>query len=617
MKNLFLALALLATPILAQEQPEPFDPASIMPADTIVFAQADGGAVAANLAKLDIVRVVYGEAFKSFFEPLRAELPPTVVDLTNPISMWLPGQAAVGVSGISVRLQNFDGTWERVRITPGNPIKGSLFQKMMRSAWVDSRGPTIIWDLEAIAVVEPGPAMREALSEFLENPPMPLTQKVVQRGARQILTLKFEPFVEDDIWMAPEIHADMTGDRWIIATTAELLDKATAKEKRASLAEDAQFVAARKRHTSGAPALFAYGDARRFLEVARPLLPPVAREMADDHGITSIKSFAMGWSLVEGGMRESWGVGLTENPKGFWRLLDSMPTGLDSIKWAPKRAVGIVATRFDAALFMKRFDEVVGELFPGTEKMIRGLWAQELLELGINMEADVLPALGDEVALIAMPPGGFGVPIPDLLFAAKVRDEAAFGRMMGSLIKLSEPPVVLKATEPVDGKATWQMQWPVPPGKVDFRMHSGHVLGSTSPIWMRHWTSKWDAPPDSLANDGVVFQKVMKGMTGGETDSLALLVYGDLRVYLPLLTAFAAGTGMLPDELFKTKPMPDLRKMGDEFSGLAIGIRRDKHGVAFESFGPTGGFISLVSVAPIMFWSVGAAEIRAVPVPVR
>jgi len=104
MKKLIFALALLAGPLLAQDKPGRFDPASIMPADTVLFAQADGGAVVENLAKLDLVRVLYGEAFKSFLGPLRENIPPTVDGLTDPVAMWLKGQAAIGVSGLAVRL---------------------------------------------------------------------------------------------------------------------------------------------------------------------------------------------------------------------------------------------------------------------------------------------------------------------------------------------------------------------------------------------------------------------------------------------------------------------------------------------------------------------------------
>jgi hypothetical protein len=191
---------------------------------------------------------------------------------------------------------------------------------------------------------------------------------------------------------------------------------------------------------------------------------------------------------------------------------------------------------------------------------------------------------------------------------------------MNSFSKLaSAPPVILKQKDAENGRAAWQMQWPVPPGTVNFLIHEGHLLGAANPTWMRKWTETWNEPTDSLAKDGEVFRKVMKGMTGGETDSLALLVYGDLRAYLPLLTAFAAGMDILPDGLFQTNPMPDLKKLGDEFSGIALALRRDRHGVALVSFGPTGGFVSFVAVAPIFFWTAGmqVAQAGAVPVPVR
>ena len=60
--------------------------------------------------------------------------------------------------------------------------------------------------------------------------------------------------IEENVWFAPEVYADMTGDRWIIATSAELLRDATRRRK--SLREDAGFLAARARHTAGERVLF-------------------------------------------------------------------------------------------------------------------------------------------------------------------------------------------------------------------------------------------------------------------------------------------------------------------------------------------------------------------------
>jgi len=606
---------LLAGPALAQEQSSRFDPASIMPADTVLYVEVDAAAAVKNLAQLDLVRVVYTERFKSFFGPLRENIPATVEDLGAPISLWLRGQAAIGVSGVAVRLRNFDGSWDRIRITPGKPMDGRLAHRILTMDFVPSAPPRMLFDLEAVAVVEAGPALRAALNGFLDNPPIEFTQKIVQRGARQILTLKFRPFYEDGIWMAPEFYADITGDRWIIATSEELLAKATATARRTSLADDKQFAAARNRHTSGAPVAFLYGDARRLMGMAKPLLPPVAAQMLEAEGFASIRSFSMGVSIVEGGIRESYGIGLDENPKGFWKLLDALPPGLRSIHKAPKRAVGIVALKFDPALFMTRFDEVVGGLFPGMEKYLRGAWTQELLAGGFKLDTDILPSFGDEAALIVLPPGGMGLPIPDLLFAMELRDTAAFGRVMEAIKPYaSRPPVVIKEKKARDGSTGWQMSWPVPTGMPVFEIHAKHLIGSTNPFWLRRTIANWDKPADSLAKDGEVFKKVMRGMNGGDTDGLVALIYADLRAYIPLLLAFAAGTGVLPEEVFETRPMPDLTKLGAELSGMAFSVRRDKHGVAFESFGPAGGVLGVVP------WLAMAFESRieqAVAFPVR
>ena len=607
MKKLILAAALLAGPLLADE----LDPASLMPADTIVYAEANGAALAANVPKLDLVRVLYDKRFASFLEPMRRALPPSAEAMAEPVTRWLKGRAAVGVSGISVRLRNFDGSWERVRITAGSPIRGDLFHKMMRSAWVQRPGPSIVWDLEAVAVVEPGPALRAAFGEFLENPPVKFEQRVVQRGARQVLTLKFEAFEEDDIWMAPEIHAAIDGDRWILATSAELLAEATAKERKRSLAQDAQFAAARKRHTSGVPVAFVYGDARRFLEVARPLLPPAAAEMLDAEGVASIRSFAAGYSIVDGGFRESIGIGLDEDPKGFWRILDACPPGLRSIHKTPKQAVGVVAAKFDPARFVKRFEESVGAIFPGAEEFVVNVWREDFLELGFKFEEDLLPAFGDEAALMVMPPAAVGIPIPDLVLGVELRDEAAFRRVMDSAkAQLTQPPAILKDKKYGESEFGWQMQGPLP-AIVQMRLHKSHLLGSTNPLWMRRLVADWGEPAATLAKDNAVFRRVLKGLNGGDTDSLILLAYGDLQTYVPLLLMFAAGTDQLPAELFNTKPMPDVRAIGAELSGLAVGMRRDQHGVALESFSPVPGVVGMYVPTFLYFW--GYAPVFAAP----
>jgi hypothetical protein len=594
-KQLFLVAALVAATAARAPAQERIDPASNMPAETIAYAEADGGAAVQGFAELDIVRLVFAEEFKSFFSPMLEKIPASPAEMTKPVTEWIAGQAAVGLSGVSLRLRKFDGSWERVRITGDKPIDGKLFHRILRSNWTQFPGPSMIVDFEGVAVVEPGPAMKAALDAFLESPPGAFTHKFVQRGARQILQIQFEPFVEEGLWFAPEFHADMTGDRWVIATSAKLLAKATAKERRASLAEDPQFAAARNRHTSGRRVAFAYGNFRRVLEIAKPLLPPAGLDILELDGIASIRAFSFGMSVVEGGVRESYGIALDENPKGFWRLLDALPPGLEMIDKIPPRAAGLVGLKFDLELFMTRFEEVVGDLFPGYEKAVRGAWARAVLAAGIDLDQEVVPAYGDEFAISLFPPAAAGIPVPDFVTVFKLRDTQAFGRLVDKFRVLASQDDIFRVEdyEFKDGGKGWRVTARGMPYLPVYRIHEGKFVGSSNATVMRHMLANWAKPPKSLRNDSEVFKKVMRGLNGGETDSLVALVYGDIRAYLPLLVGFAAGTGVLPKELFKTNPMPDLKKMAQGVSGFALGIRRDKQGIALDIFSPTGTFAVL------------------------
>jgi len=618
MNHLRLAALLVAALPLCAFAQEAFDPASIMPADTVLYGEFDAQASVRGFLASDIVRILYAEEFKSFFGPLRAEIPGTPEEIAKPLLDYVKGHAAVGVSAVSLRLLRFDGKFDTVRIAPGAPVNADMVRKLLRTTIVPGFGAKIILDIEGVAVLDPGPETRKALDAFLKNPPVPCKQKIVQRGERQILEIEFEAFETDreGPWMAPHFHIDMTGDRWIIATSPELLAAATQDARRTSLATDAQFVAQRKRHTSGERGAFFYADIAKLWKVAKPVLPPAGFDFLDEEAIGSVRALSIGMSFVEGGVRESYGIALTEQPQGFWRMLDAMPPGLKSIDKAPARAKGTIALKFDGKIFMQRMEEWFGRLMPGVESQIRGFWTQAALEVGIDLDREILDALGDEIALILFPPGAAGLPIPDLALAVDVRNDEAFRGLLAKLrVLLSRTGVVRLDTKKFrDETEGWQLFWTAPMNAPQFRMHKGHFVGSTNPLVLRHWLADWDAPKTTLRKDGEVFQKVMRGLNGGDVDSLCALVYGDIQSYLPILVAFAAGMGALDEDMFKTKPMPDLKKMASMTSGFALGMRRDKQGVAIDVFSPNG-LTSLFVGAAIFF--VRDVEAIAVPVPVR
>jgi hypothetical protein len=569
--RIFLLVLLLFVPARAQDA---FDPATVMPPETLAYVEFDAGALQRGFNSLDIVRTVFADEFKSFFGPLLEELPVDDLKSMKPVRDWVAGHAAVGLSGFSLRLRGLDGKYERVRFAKGAKIDPRLFNLLM-IADMTRGAPQMIVDFEGVAVIEPGEELRNALDAFLETPPIPFTHKFVQRGARQILTLRFEPFREEGVWYAPEIHADLTGDRWVFATSAEMLRDATTK--RTSLREDEKFLETRARHTSGERVLFCYADFERALKIAKPMLPGLVRDAMVLNGLESIRNAALGVSVVDGGVRESFGIGLEENPRGFWKLLGACPPGLRSIHKIPPRALGLLAVKLDNVLFDKLFTEVAAELLPGVGRMLKAELVQTFLDVGIDYETEVLPAFGDERAIAFFPSAGF---TPEMLMAMDVRNEQVLAVLIAKASgALAGGPIQIGATE-----SGWKLSGPL---RARFQLHKGHLLGSTNPAILRRVVASWDAPEKTMAKDSEMFRRVMKALNGGKTDDLVALVYGDIRSWLPQLLALGAMAGAL-DGPFNPKPMPDVHKLASRFTGLAIGLRRDSRGIALESFGPLG-----------------------------
>ncbi|MHC4938117.1 MAG: hypothetical protein ACYTHK_04020 [Planctomycetota bacterium] len=582
--RILLAVLLLFASAHAQDA---FDPATIMPPETLAYAEFDAAALHRGFNSLDLVRVLVDPAYKNFFAPLMEGVPIEDLKTMKPVRDWVAGSAALGLTGCALHLRGVDGKYRKVRFAPGVKVDPAIFNLMM-IADMTRGAPGMIVEFEGVAVIEPGDKMRDSLDRFLQNPPMPFTHKFVQRGARQILTLKFEPFREEGIWYAPEIHADLTGDRWILASSAELLRSSL--ERRKSLLANEEFVRTRARHTSGERVMFMYADGARLLETAKPLIPELVGDAMELNGLSSIRNTALGVSIVDGGVRESFGVGLEQNPTGFWRLLEAFPPGVKSIHKFPNRALGLIAVKADLAKFDKLFAEVMGELFPGIGMLVRLQWQSDLAEIGIDYDADLLPAFGDERALAFFPTSGW---TPDMLLGADLRDRAAFDRLITKITALlAQGPVQLRATE--EG---WKVSGPIP---AELRIHEGHLLGCTSKSILRRVIADWEAPEKTLARDSEVFTRVMKAMNGGKTDDMVVLAYGDMRNWLPHLLAMGA---MVRQGPFNWDPMPDIRKLSANFSGLAVGVRRDANGIAIDSFGPIG--LSSLLTGTLLFSAAG------------
>ncbi|MEM8883051.1 MAG: hypothetical protein AAGD14_03190 [Planctomycetota bacterium] len=587
MSRTALLLLLIATPAWADDEAR-FDPARHMPKQTIAYAHFDVDAWQRGFWSLDVVQTLFDPRFAEFFKPTLDKIPTEQLKTMQPVRDWLDGHVAVGLCGLTVKVRRLDGKYEEVRLAPGVPLD-ERFLSLLLMADLQRDGKPWVLRPEGVAVVEAGPRLRDALDSFLQNPPIPCKHKLVQRGARQILSVEFEPFRVEGLWWAPEIHADVGGERWIIATSPDLL-----KAQATSLLDQPDFRAARERVTSGGRVAFSYYNAAGVLAVLEPFLPPFVKTSVRAAGIDSVRHVAAGVSMVDGGLRESVAVGLVENPKGVWRLLDAMPPGLKSVQaFDPSMAV-LLAAKLDLRIFDERCREVLGALAPGAETVVQAAIEQALRPLDIDYRSELVPAFGDEIAL-GMFGQVVGLSIPELLAGVELRDEAAFGRLFTKLqAQLEAVPMQFREREFDDGGKGWQAISPF--GNIFARVHAKHFLAGTNRVRLKFLVRSWGKNESSLARDGKAFRRTMQGLNGGATDDLCFLAYGDVQQWAPQALAFSQQMGVLDSDFFDGSKLPNVKHLVERFSGFAYGVRRDAKGIAIDSYGP----VSLASAALLL-----------------
>lgn len=595
-----LWLLLCALPLAAQDQ----DPAALLPADTLVYAEVDAGALADGLPQLDVAKMLGDPAIRAFVRPaletlgIDAEKPVETLLARVPVRNFIAGRAAVGVIGVTFKVIGSDGAEiTSVTFDASHPLSArQVFQLFGAgvNAGIRGLGPRgVRTDVtpQFVLVAEPGPAVKAMTAQVLQH----VEQQALQLGDRQAVQLKFAPeYLGDGMYFAPDVYADMSGDRWIIASSTKLLQRAWAGGGRSSLSNSPRFTAVRERMTGGARVAFAFLDAAKVADVYAALAPPLFVEAADIAGIRSIRGAGLGISLVEGGVRESFGLVLDGQPKGVWRLLDAFPGGLRSLEIAPPGAVYSVGVKFDPKLLVERAQEVVNELMPGNEGLVKMGLGELSREAGFDVEEEIVNALGDEMALIVYPPPVAGMPIPNFVFGVDLADEAAFKRLLERAKAAVANEVSIQPLEIREGLPGFQVFAPIPVSPV-FTVAKGHFFGASSREQLLEVIDKWGAEgAPSLVRDGDQFKKVLRGLNGGESGNLVMLAYMSLHGLAPQLPQVG---WMLPSNLFDQAKMPTTAQLQAYLSGMAIGLRRDADGVTLDLFTPTGVVTPAIGVA--------------------
>lgn len=621
----FAILLLLAAPLRAQEAGggAGADPARFFSPDTFAYVEVDGSALAACLPEWQIAKIVTDPALKALFRPalerLGADPEKPVETLLEEFSpgLFLEGKAALGVRGMSSVVRTKGREW-RFRVAPDAPLDAAaVFRWLGMMVAIDGQSAASFeMDIDFLAVGRPGPLGWKFVEDALTHMEGEKTKEPVKVLGLDGTHVHVTAPIEGGFSYAFNFYAVERDGTWFLASVKDTLEQALGGGPRASLAESASLAQARARFTSGRPLLLAHLDPRPLLGAYQALVPPVAGEMGEISGISAVRGLGFGISLVDGGLRESFGILLDAERRGVWRILHAMPAGLRSLEVAPPGALAAFGVKLDPSVLRDRIRAFVSDVLPGNEDEIEREIAREMPR-GLDLVADVLPALGDEAAVVAYPAGANEI-LPRFVVGVDGRDEAALARLAAKIQALT--PAEYATFAPVELEGGIKAVQVVATGGYDahFAVHKRHLFLASSPALLREVLTQWGADKrPSLLRDDPMLSQVLKAANGGDAASLAALGYVNLRACAgEALKALPLWGPALPAEWFDVRGIGEGRRIPGHLTGAAVAFRHDKEGVSLDCYSPVGLLVP-AAIGSLLAAPAGGMEVVIIYPPRR
>jgi hypothetical protein len=595
-------IVLLAAPVLAQEAGggagAGADLARLFPADTFAYMEVDASAPGQCFPESQLAKILADQGLKTLFRPafeklgLDPDKPVEGLLGRMPVKDFLEGRAAIGVRGVSFSLRDATGRDWRFRVSPGTPVGAADMYRLigMAVALDGPAGRNVTFDVHVdfLAVGRPGPAARQLVEKTLADMGDAVTRKAVKVAGLDTTHLVVTPPAG---FGAPglQFYATEREGTWFVATHTDTLEQALRGGPAGSLAASPSLAQARAKLTGGRPVLLAHVDLAMLSGAYGGLVSKVAGDMCDIAGINSIRGLGMGVSLVDGGVRESLGILLDGNPRGLWKILEGMPPGLRSLEVAPPGALAAFAVKLDVKVLRERILAFCADVVPGNEEEIDREITREFVPPGLDLVNGVIPALGDEIALLVYPARGSEM-FPGFVLGADARDEDALARLVAAAQE-SVPEAVARfqPVELPEGiRATRVMA--ATPYDIHFAVHKRHFLLASSPKLLGEAAAKWGAEgAPSLVRDDPVLPLVLKALNGGDAGSVAALGYINLRgCGAEALKSQMMWGQFLPREWLDPRGAGEMRRIPNHLTGAAIALRHDKDGVILDCFSPVG-----------------------------
>jgi len=584
--------------------------------DTILFMSLDARQFEQGAASLDLAALLREQEVQEFLAPMyerlqgaprEARIDPadpigTLVD-SSPLTRYVASRCAVGFKGIAIQYDDAEGRPAWLRISPSSPVNARALHQFAPS---DSRSrpaqPFNELSFDFLAQCEPGPELRALVSEFLANPPPGVEVGKLPMAGREVHSLN----VRLDQGRTT-LYGDLSGDTWLFGGNAESFKVALNGGPQKTLAGSEVFRRFRERTSRGGEVLFAYADVKKALQVFERFVPPIARDEMEILGFDTFRGIGLGLSMVEGGVRESLLIGFAGRKSGVFEVLDSLGGGFETLVSAPSTTAAFVGVRFDPMLLAQKILNVVQSVHPRNHAAA----VDELTNAdvaGKRLMADVLPALGSEISVALSPPRTSVW--PEAILTVGIRDQAKFDALLSHGWQVAGSEGVTLQDVPLNdgasGFAVRSKEMPIVPS---FAVRGDRLYGAISPLGLKTFMKDYVTNPEArpLGQTSEVLPRVMRGLNGGRSESLAALVYLDLKFAIPALYATVApmlqqpfdesGSGLEVTML----PMPEV--LEKHLTGMAAGLSVDDGGISIDVFSPTGITTLGLAAAAIEHWS--------------
>jgi hypothetical protein len=283
----------------------------------------------------------------------------------------------------------------------------------------------------------------------------------------------------------------------------------------------------------------------------------------------------------------------------------SAPLDMGFLKWVPKQAVSVMASKFDMMAvhdaLMRGLEAYSPEMAKQAMEQLAGVEQQ----LGFQLKQDLFGAFGDHMISWSMPMATLGA-MPEVGMLIQVKNEESLMKVVRSVVAMSEGAITLEESDK-RGFKSYQLRFEAPEGSDEmammmggmnpfesftptFSFKNGYLVGAFSTADVKRVFTRLDREDDAKGDirSNKEFELAMAGVPKSVTsfsftdykqqfESIYTIVSGALGV-IPLGSEVPIDLAMLPEASSLTKHL---------YGGVTYAVS-DANGTTVTSSSPIG-----------------------------